>query len=172
MDSYLWLILVGLGIGSFVNLYQSRALFLVFLAFLFIVMAGQVVPDRSTFHPEIQSFWYLLVGSIEASFACLILATRARQAVCLASFSLAMLLEHICAYLAFAHPEYAGGGILARSVVFLGSDELYSVIIRAGEASQVIALTLLSNPVLRFWSWYSAASGEVDDGHKSISATG
>lgn len=173
MDPYLWFILAGLGIGSFVNLYQSRALFLVFLAFLFIVIAGHVVPDRSELPSELQPYWYLLVGAIEAAFALFVLATRAKQASCLAIFSLFMLLEHAFGYLAFANPAWIDSpNLLARTVTTLGSDIVYQVIIRSGEASQVIALTLLSTPILRFFAWYKAASGGVDDGYKSISAAG
>jgi hypothetical protein len=156
VDAYLWFVLIGLGIASFVNLYQPRAMFLVFFAFLFIVIAGESLPDPDSIPDPLQGLWFPILAAIESSFALFALATRARQAYCVALFSGLMAIVHMWVY-------WRHGSIAPAS---------YEFFIRCGEGSQVLALTLLSNPVLRFWAWYRSTPGGRDGGYKSVAVAG
>ena len=157
MDAYLWCITAGLGIATAVNLYQARALYLIFFAFAFILIAGQLLPNPSAIPEILQPYWFFVLSAVELAFMCCALATQAKQARCIAVFSGCNIIGHAFGYVTFTHN--------------MAAYEFYEVIIRWGEASQVIALTLLSTPVIRFWAWYSAVAKDHDGGYRLQSAT-
>lgn len=148
--------LAGLILAAWLNLFQPRALFLVFLAFVFLVLSDKLLPDPGALIATDQPYWFLLMLMIEALFGICALATCAKQAPAIAGFCVWNSLGHMIGLYSFLH---------------LGQyDDAYNAMIRAGEISQVVALSLLSRHVMHIIAWRKNNNEEEQDGgHQFLS---
>lgn len=152
------LTLIGLFIAIFVNLYEPRALLLCFVAVIFLVFVGQLLPDPNTLSDSLAPYWFLILSSLEFAFICCALATKALQSTAVAMFSGWNIIGNGIGYLAYTH----------NSALY----DTYSAIIRLGELSQIAALILLSRPIIHFAIWYKDRAGKDYGGHQSVATTG
>lgn len=152
MELYTLLTILGLSVAAFVNLYQPRALLLVFIAAFFLVFVGALLPDPALLADSTKPFWFGFSSLLELCFIGFALATRAKQALALALFSVWNIFGNTLGLYSF----YADGRY----------DDAYQVMIRYGEISQIIALTLLSRPILQFAAWYRSKARDHDSGYQ------
>lgn len=148
--------LAGLILAAWLNLFQPRALFLVFLAFVFLILSDKLLPDPSTLTTADQPYWFLLMAMMEALFGICALATCAKQAPAVAGFCGWNIVGHAIGFYSFTR---------------LGQyDDAYNAMIRAGEISQVVALSLLSRHVMHLVAWRKNNNEEEQDGgHQFLS---
>ena len=148
-------ILIGLLLAGALNAFQPRALALVCIVFFYFVLLPKLLPDPNL----LGASWFIVLIAIELSLGYMALATQTRAGIAVCGFSVWNCLAHLFGYYAYT----------SDSTWY----DYYATIVRTGEVSQIIALSLYSRPVIRLLVWWVLLHKENDDGSlKSIGHSG
>ena len=153
--SYQTGILIGLLLAGALNAFQPRALALVCIVFFYFFLLPKLLPAPNA----LGASWFIVLIALELSLGYISLATQTRAGIAVCGFSVWNCLADLFGYYAYTTDSTWYG--------------YYATIVRTGEMSQIIALSLYSRPIIRLAVWWVICHKENDDGsHEFIGHRG
>jgi hypothetical protein len=145
VSDYQAILLAFLLIAGPFNLYQPRALALVFLSSVFLLFLNRFLPPPDPLGVE----WFELLIKSEFIFAVMALMSSTIAGRWVAGFCVWNMAGHFFGLVAFScdWPYYSS----------------YSPLIRAGELCQALALILFPQPIIQFAVWFRTKNRSTDD---------
>lgn len=157
LTSYESWVLGCLGVATFLNFYQPRAVYLVAVAFCFLFLLRFIAPNPDL----LKSSWYPFVICVESAFIGFSIVPQTEtgritdMGRAIAAFSVWNILANLFGWYAYTYspPRLT----------------LYDWLTQVGEIAQLAALLLFSQPIIRLFSALTLKKKEANDnGHRSV----